>query len=40
MGSIHEVMEAFRKAPSNSERATKFEELVVIVDSLAESADG
>ena len=29
MGSIHEVMEAFRKAPSNSERGTKFEKLMV-----------
>ncbi|MCF8588744.1 DEAD/DEAH box helicase [Gordonia liuliyuniae] len=29
MGSIHEVIEAFRKAPSNSERGTKFEELMV-----------
>ena len=29
MGSIHEVMEAFREAPSNSERGTKFEKLMV-----------
>lgn len=29
MGSIHEVMEAFRQAPSNSERGSKFEELMV-----------
>ncbi|ORW74316.1 hypothetical protein AWC22_23260 [Mycobacterium riyadhense] len=29
MGSVHEVIEAFRKAPSNSERGTKFEELMV-----------
>ncbi|OBY33195.1 DEAD/DEAH box helicase [Mycolicibacter kumamotonensis] len=29
MGSIHEVIEAFRKAPSNSERGTKFEQLMV-----------
>ena len=29
MGSIHEVMEAFRRAPSNSERGTKFEQLMV-----------
>ena len=29
MGSIHEVMEAFRQAPSNSERGTKFEKLMV-----------
>ncbi|PQM53743.1 damage-inducible protein [Mycolicibacter virginiensis] len=29
MGSIHEVIEAFRKAPSNSERGTKFEKLMV-----------
>lgn len=29
MGSIHEVMEAFRQAPSNSERGTKFEQLMV-----------
>lgn len=29
MGSIHEVMDAFRKAPSNSERGTKFEKLMV-----------
>ncbi|WP_430332740.1 DEAD/DEAH box helicase [Rhodococcus sp. ACT016] len=27
--SIHEVIEAFRKAPSNSERGTKFEQLMV-----------
>ena len=29
MGSIHEVMAAFRAAPSNSERGTKFEKLMV-----------
>lgn len=29
MGSIHQVIEAFRKAPSNSERGTKFEQLMV-----------
>lgn len=29
MGSIHEVMQAFREAPSNSERGTKFEKLMV-----------
>lgn len=29
MGSIHEVMDAFRQAPSNSERGTKFEKLMV-----------
>jgi hypothetical protein len=29
MGSIHEVMEVFREAPSNSERGTKFEKLMV-----------
>jgi predicted helicase len=29
MGSIHEVMAAFREAPSNSERGTKFEKLMV-----------
>jgi predicted helicase len=29
MASVHEVIEAFRKAPSNSERGTKFEELMV-----------
>lgn len=29
MGSVHEVIEAFREAPSNSERGTKFEELMV-----------
>lgn len=29
MGSIHEVMKAFREAPSNSERGTKFEKLMV-----------
>ncbi|ADG98197.1 type III restriction protein res subunit [Segniliparus rotundus DSM 44985] len=29
MGSIHEVIEAFRQAPSNSERGTKFEKLMV-----------
>lgn len=32
MGSIHEVIEAFRREPSNSERGTK------IVDSLATPA--
>jgi predicted helicase len=26
---VHEVIEAFRNAPSNSERGTKFEELMV-----------
>lgn len=29
MGSIHELMAAFREAPSNSERGTKFEKLMV-----------
>jgi len=29
MGSVHEVIEAFREAPSNSERGTKFEHLMV-----------
>lgn len=29
MGSVHDVIEAFRKAPSNSERGTKFEKLMV-----------
>jgi predicted helicase len=29
MGSAHEVIEAFREAPSNSERGTKFEKLMV-----------
>ncbi|WP_228811428.1 restriction endonuclease, partial [Nocardia farcinica] len=29
MGSVHEVIEAFRLAPSNSERGTKFEQLMV-----------
>ena len=29
MGSIHDVIEAFRQAPSNSERGTKFEKLMV-----------
>lgn len=29
MGSVHEVIEAFREAPSNSERGTKFEQLMV-----------
>jgi predicted helicase len=29
MGSVHEVIEAFREAPSNSERGTKFEKLMV-----------
>ncbi|WP_062980647.1 DEAD/DEAH box helicase [Nocardia anaemiae] len=29
MGSVHEVIEAFRQAPSNSERGTKFEHLMV-----------
>ncbi|TDZ94285.1 Type III restriction enzyme, res subunit [Mycobacteroides salmoniphilum] len=29
MGTIHEVIEAFRLAPSNSERGTKFEKLMV-----------
>lgn len=29
MGTIHEVIEAFRQAPSNSERGTKFEKLMV-----------
>ena len=29
MGSVHEVIEAFRAAPSNSERGTKFEQLMV-----------
>lgn len=29
MGSIHDVIEAFRQAPSNTERGTKFEKLMV-----------
>ena len=29
MGSVHEVIEAFRQAQSNSERGTKFEQLMV-----------
>lgn len=29
MASVHEVIEAFRAAPSNSERGTKFEQLMV-----------
>ncbi|WP_445168250.1 DEAD/DEAH box helicase [Mycolicibacterium sp. Dal123E01] len=29
MGSVHEVIEAFRGEPSNSERGTKFEQLMV-----------
>ncbi|ORL08367.1 DEAD/DEAH box helicase [Prescottella equi] len=29
MGSVHEVIEAFRQAPSNSERGTQFEQLMV-----------
>ncbi len=29
VSSVHEVIEAFRKAPSNSERGTKFEKLMV-----------
>ncbi|MDV6271164.1 hypothetical protein R3Q16_31550 [Rhodococcus globerulus] len=29
MGSVHEVIEAFRHAPSYSERGTKFEQLMV-----------
>ncbi|WP_024794334.1 DEAD/DEAH box helicase [Tomitella biformata] len=29
MASVHEVIEAFRTAPSNSERGTKFEQLMV-----------
>lgn len=29
MGSIHEVMEAFRQAPSKYERGTKFEKPMV-----------
>ncbi|MCJ0977621.1 DEAD/DEAH box helicase [Rhodococcus sp. ARC_M12] len=29
MGSVHDVIEAFRQAPSNSERGTKFEQLMV-----------
>ncbi|WP_079030959.1 DEAD/DEAH box helicase, partial [Mycobacterium tuberculosis] len=29
MGSVHDVIEAFRKAPSNAERGTKFEQLMV-----------
>lgn len=29
MGTIHEVIEAFRQAPSNSERGSKFEKLMV-----------
>lgn len=44
MGSIHEVIEAFRKAPSNSERGTKFEKLMVryfeLDPMLAQQYDG
>jgi predicted helicase len=29
VASVHEVIEAFRKAPSNSERGTRFEQLMV-----------
>ena len=29
MGSVHEVIEAFRTAPSNSERGTTFKKLMV-----------
>jgi predicted helicase len=29
MGSVHEVIEAFRDEPSNLERGTKFEQLMV-----------
>lgn len=29
MGSIHQVIEALRQAPSNSERGTEFEKLMV-----------
>ena len=29
MGSIHDVIEAFRKEPTNSHRGTKFEQLMV-----------
>ncbi|WP_185714221.1 hypothetical protein [Rhodococcus aetherivorans] len=29
MASVHEVIEAFRKAPSNSERGTRFEQLMI-----------
>ncbi len=29
VGSVHDVIEAFRDAPSNSERGTKFEQLMV-----------
>lgn len=29
MGSVHDVIDALRKAPSNSERGTKFERLMV-----------
>jgi len=29
MGSIHEVIDAFRREPSNSERGTKFEQLTL-----------
>jgi predicted helicase len=29
MGSVHDVIEAFRQEPSNSERGTKFEQLMV-----------
>ena len=29
MGSVHEVIEAFRTAPSNSERGTRFKKLMV-----------
>ncbi|MBF6446581.1 DEAD/DEAH box helicase [Nocardia elegans] len=44
MGSIHEVIEAFRQAPSNSERGTKFEKLMVryfqLDPMLAQQYDG
>ena len=29
MASVHEVIEAFRQAPTNVERGTKFEQLMV-----------
>jgi len=29
VASVYEVTEAFRKAPSNSERGTRFEQLMV-----------
>ncbi|NGP09431.1 hypothetical protein G6038_28990 [Rhodococcus sp. 14C212] len=33
--SVHEVIDAFRKAPSNSERGTRFEQLIQKVATVA-----